>query len=67
MIMADYDQFQDKLASLIDKGLNVKTSQFLTEQYGVTEQMEQIGVEVGKTGEVLTETLTEDASHVVSL
>lgn len=66
-VLAENDQLQNKLASMIDKGLTVKTSQFLTDQYGVTEQLKQIGVEVGKTDNVLTETLTEDASHVVSL
>lgn len=52
---------------MIDKGLEVKTSKFLTDQYGVTEQMKQIGVEVRKQDEVLTETLTEGGSHIVSL
>ena len=66
-VLAENDQTQDKLASMIDKGLHVKTSEFLTDQYGVTEQMKQIGVEVGKTDEVLTKTLTEEGSHIVSL
>jgi hypothetical protein len=66
-LLAEDDQLQNKLASMIDKGLQVKTSQFLTDQYGVTEELTEIGVEVGKTKDVLTETLTEDASHVVSL
>ena len=52
---------------MIDKGVKVRTPKFLTDQYGVTEQLTKLGVEVGKTNEILTETLTERSSHIVSL
>ena len=66
-VLAEHDQLQNKLASMIDKGLKVKTSRFLADQHGITEQMKAIGVEVEKTNKVLTETLTDEASQIVYL
>ena len=66
-MLAEDETLQEKLASLIDKGLEVKTSSFLADQYGITEKLAELGIEVGKTDKIITKPLTERASQVVSL
>lgn len=66
-VLAEDENLQNKLASLIDEGLKVKTSRFLADQYEITERLTDLGIIIGTTDEILTKPLTEENKGIISL
>lgn len=66
-VLAEDEALQNRLASMIDEGLKVRTCRFLADQYGVTEHLIELGIKLGTTDEILTKPLTEGNKDIISM
>ena len=66
-LLAKDKNLQRELKTLINKGLDVKASRFLTEKYSCTEILKNMGVEIGNMNEILTDFLKDKNRKLVSL
>lgn len=66
-LLAEDEDIQKELESLIEKGLDVKASNRLAEKYGCTERLKEMGAEIVNIDEMLTEFLKKRNTRLVSL
>ena len=66
-LLAEDEDLQKELETLIKKGLDVKASHRLTEKYGCTERLEEMGAEIVNINDLLSEFLKKRTTRLVSL
>ena len=59
-LLAENSELQEMLANVKETGVKLSVCVVCSDEYGVTDQLESIGVEPIHTGEVLTEALKRD-------
>jgi hypothetical protein len=59
-LLAENSELQEMLSSVKETGVKLSCCVVCTDDYGVTEQLEAMGVEAIHTGEFLTEALKND-------
>jgi hypothetical protein len=59
-LLAENEELQEMLSSVKETGVKLSCCVVCTDDYGVTEQLEAMGVEAIHTGEFLTEALKND-------
>jgi len=63
-LLAEDEELQGKLAEMLDLGVRVGACKACADSYPVTEELEQLGVEVFYSGEFLTDWIRSEGSVV---
>jgi hypothetical protein len=63
-LLTESEVLQEKLAETLDAGVRVLACKACADSYPVTEQLEDLGVEVFYTGEFLTDWIKSDGAVV---
>jgi len=66
-LLAEDEDLQKELESLIQKGLDVKASNRLADKYGCTDRLREMGAEIVNINDLLTEFLKKRTTRLVSL
>lgn len=63
-LLTESDVLREKLAEMLDAGVRVVACKACADSYPVTEQLEDLGVEVFYTGEFLTDWIKSDGAVI---
>lgn len=63
-LLAEDEELQTKLAEMIDLGVRIGACKACADSYVITEQLEELGVEVFYSGQFLTDWIRSDASVI---
>ena len=66
VLLAENKEIQDELAKVKEAGVEIKACRACADMHGVTEKLEQLGLEVIYMGKPLTDILKEDSWAVLT-